>query len=69
MADTPEDTDKREESPERPSWHGPQVDIAAEMKTAYKTLYNYDLNDADIDGILWTDMQGDATNYAQFKAK
>jgi DNA gyrase subunit A len=35
MADTPEDTDKIEESPERPSWHGPQVDIAAEMKTAY----------------------------------
>ena len=35
MADTPEETDKKEESPERPSWHGPQVDIAAEMKTAY----------------------------------
>lgn len=44
-------------------------DLRAEMKTAYKTLYNYELNDADIDGILWTDMQGDATNYAQFKAK
>lgn len=44
-------------------------DLRAEMKTAYKTLYNYDLNDADIDGILWTDMQGDATNYAQFKAQ
>lgn len=35
MADTPEDTDKKEETPERPVWHGPQVDIAAEMKTAY----------------------------------
>jgi DNA gyrase subunit A len=35
MADTPEDTDKKEENPERSSWHGPQVDIAAEMKTAY----------------------------------
>jgi DNA gyrase subunit A len=35
MADIPEDTDKKEESPERPAWHGPQVDIAAEMKTAY----------------------------------
>ena len=35
MADTPEDTDKKEESPERPSWYGPQVDISAEMKTAY----------------------------------
>ena len=35
MADIPEDTDKKEESPERPAWHGPQVDISAEMKTAY----------------------------------
>ncbi|MFN3577350.1 MAG: DNA topoisomerase (ATP-hydrolyzing), partial [Tabrizicola sp.] len=35
MADTPEATDNKEEKPERPSWHGPQVDIAAEMKTAY----------------------------------
>lgn len=35
MADTPEDTDNKEESPERPAHHGPQVDIAAEMKTAY----------------------------------
>jgi DNA gyrase subunit A len=35
MAETPEDTDNKEENPERPSWHGPQVDIAAEMKTAY----------------------------------
>ena len=35
MADTPEDTDNKEETPERSSWHGPQVDISAEMKTAY----------------------------------
>jgi DNA gyrase subunit A len=35
MADTPEDTDKKEETPDRATWHGPQVDIAAEMKTAY----------------------------------
>ena len=35
MADTPEDTDKKEETPDRPTWHGPQVDISAEMKTAY----------------------------------
>jgi DNA gyrase subunit A len=35
MADTPEDTDNKEESPERPVHHGPQVDIADEMKTAY----------------------------------
>ena len=35
MADTPEDTDNKEQNPERPAHHGPQVDIAAEMKTAY----------------------------------
>ncbi len=35
MADTPEDTDNTEQSPARPVPHGPQVDIAAEMKTAY----------------------------------
>lgn len=46
-----------------------QYDLRGEMKKAYKTLYDYDLTDADIDGILWIGMQGDATNYAQFKAK
>jgi DNA gyrase subunit A len=35
MADTPEDTDNKEDSSGRPAHHGPQVDIAAEMKTAY----------------------------------
>ncbi len=35
MADTPENTENKEENPERPAHHGPQVDIAAEMKTAY----------------------------------
>jgi DNA gyrase subunit A len=35
MADTPEDTDNKNQNPERPAHHGPQVDIAAEMKTAY----------------------------------
>jgi DNA gyrase subunit A len=35
VADIPEDTDKTEEMPERPVHHGPQIDIAAEMKTAY----------------------------------
>lgn len=44
-------------------------DLRGEMKKAYKTLYNYDLTDADIDGILWMDMQGAETAYAQFKAK
>lgn len=44
-------------------------DLRGEMKKAYKSLYDYDLTDADMDGILWTDMQGNASNYAQFKAK
>jgi DNA gyrase subunit A len=35
MAETPEDTDNKDKTPERPTYHGPQVDIAAEMKTAY----------------------------------
>ena len=46
-----------------------QYDLRGEMKKAYKTLYNYDLTDEDIDGILWLAMQSDATNYAQFKAR
>lgn len=35
MSDTPEDTEIAGEKPERPIYHGPQIDIAAEMKTAY----------------------------------
>jgi DNA gyrase subunit A len=35
MSDTPEDTDITGEKPEKPTPHGPQIDIAAEMKTAY----------------------------------
>ncbi len=35
MADTPEDTENKDEIPEQPVPHGPQIDIAAEMKTAY----------------------------------
>jgi DNA gyrase subunit A len=35
VADTPEDTEKPDETPERAVHHGPQIDIAAEMKTAY----------------------------------
>jgi DNA gyrase subunit A len=35
MADTPDNTENKEENPERSVHHGPQVDIAAEMKTAY----------------------------------
>jgi iron complex transport system substrate-binding protein len=44
-------------------------DLRAEMKKAYKTLYNYDLAEVDIDNILWLGKQGDATAYAQFKAQ
>lgn len=35
MSDTPEDTEISGEKPDRPAYHGPQIDIAAEMKTAY----------------------------------
>ena len=35
MTDTPEDTDATGTTPDRPTWHGPQIDISAEMKTAY----------------------------------
>ncbi len=35
MNDTPEGTDIPVEKPERAPYHGPQIDIAAEMKTAY----------------------------------
>ncbi len=35
MTDTPEDTDATGTAPDRAPWHGPQIDIAAEMKTAY----------------------------------
>jgi DNA gyrase subunit A len=35
VADTPEDIEKTDETLERPVYHGPQIDIAAEMKTAY----------------------------------
>lgn len=46
-----------------------KYDLRSEMKTYYKMLYNYELADADIDNILWIEQQGDAANYAQFKAR
>ncbi|NNU66447.1 MULTISPECIES: ABC transporter substrate-binding protein [Rhizobium] len=46
-----------------------KYDLRTEMKTAYKTLYNYDLADSDIDNILWLKEQGAAADYAQFEAK
>ncbi|RGP37912.1 DNA gyrase subunit A [Pseudotabrizicola alkalilacus] len=35
MSDTPEDTDTKDEMPQKPVHSGPQIDISAEMKTAY----------------------------------
>ena len=35
MSDTPQDTDTKDEMPEKPAHSGPQIDIATEMKTAY----------------------------------
>lgn len=46
-----------------------QYDLRGEMKKIYKALYGYRLSEEGIDGILWLDKQGDAANYAQFKAK
>lgn len=44
-------------------------DLRAEMRNAYQVLYNYELTDADIDGIIWTSFQGDAFGYDQFAAQ
>ncbi|THD82899.1 DNA gyrase subunit A [Aliigemmobacter aestuarii] len=35
MSDTPEDLENEDKKPERPEYHGPQVSIEQEMKTAY----------------------------------
>ena len=35
MSDTPEDLENEDKKPESPEYHGPQVSIADEMKTAY----------------------------------
>lgn len=43
-------------------------DLRAEMRDAYKVLYDYALTDRDIDGIIWSDFQGDAFGYDQFAA-
>ncbi|WP_176085714.1 ABC transporter substrate-binding protein [Martelella sp. HB161492] len=44
-------------------------DLRTEMKTAYKTIYDYDLSDEDIDQILWMDLNAGAANYDQFKSR
>jgi iron complex transport system substrate-binding protein len=46
-----------------------KYDLRAEMDRTYKSLYNYDLTDADKDEILRVGMQAGAANYAQFKAR
>lgn len=43
-------------------------DLRAEMIAAYKSLYNYQLTDEDIDGIIWTEQQGTGLGYDQFAA-
>ena len=43
-------------------------DLRAEMRAAYRMLYDHALTDAEIDGILWMDMQGKQANYAGFAA-
>ncbi|PTE13835.1 DNA gyrase subunit A [Pseudogemmobacter blasticus] len=35
MSDIPENSENQGETPERPTYHGPQIDIAQEMRTAY----------------------------------
>lgn len=43
-------------------------DLRSEMRDAYEVLYNYELTDEDIDGVIWTAFQGDAFGYDQFAA-
>ena len=44
-------------------------DLRAEMREAYRVLYDYELSDADIDEILWIEMQGGMAHYDQFAAR
>lgn len=44
-------------------------DLRAEMRAAYRMLYDHELTDAEIDEILWMDMQAGQANYAQFAAQ
>lgn len=43
-------------------------DLRAEIRQAFATMYGHDLSEAEIDGILHMDIQGDAANYDQFAA-
>ena len=44
-------------------------DLRAEMRTAYKVLYNHALTDDEIDGILRMEMQSGQTGYEVFAAR
>jgi iron complex transport system substrate-binding protein len=44
-------------------------DLRAEMRAAYATLYNHALTDAEINEILRLNTQGNAPDYARFRAR
>lgn len=44
-------------------------DLCAEMRSAYRMLYGYELTDADIDEILWMEMLGHMADYGRFAAQ
>jgi iron complex transport system substrate-binding protein len=44
-------------------------DLRAETRAAFKAIYNFDLSDADLDGILRIAENAGAANYTQFRAK
>ncbi len=45
------------------------VDLRAEMRAAYRTLYGHELTEAETDEILRIALQGDAAHYAAFRAR
>lgn len=45
-----------------------QYDLREAIREGYRTLYNYEVTDADLDEILRLDTQGDAANYGLFHA-
>ena len=42
--------------------------LRAQMHDDYRFLYNYDLTDADVDRILWTDLNAGSANYRRLYA-
>jgi len=45
------------------------LDLRAEMRSAYRALYGHELTSAEIDEILRIATQGEAANYAAFRAR